>query len=139
MKYLIGVLLIIPLKCNLCGNNHIILKETKLYLSVMQLDASKKCSKAFYLRENSFLALFLNTNSTSIICIIKIWLIEKKKGNEIYKKLQNDYASIKISKKYGIYYTINAYIQPINSMMYIFKKIYLNIINLATSGWKKIF
>ena len=77
--YLINKIFIIPILCSLCENKHVYLNDNEsinnLYLARC---SNPKCRKIYYLRGNSILGKFSRTKASTLLYIIKLWIIEKK-------------------------------------------------------------
>lgn len=57
----------------------------------------KQMQKNFFLKENTFFALFPNTPVSLIINILRIWLLDDKNGAEIFKVIKDKYPHTSIS------------------------------------------
>ena len=66
-KFIIGFLVIIPINCDLCGNQHITLNEHNTLSNPYTGRCTNKiCRKAYFLRDKTFLGLFPKTNTSTI-------------------------------------------------------------------------
>ena len=79
LKFIIKQLIIIRVICTNCNNINISLTENNTLANPYIGRCSfYKCQKIYYLKNNSFLHLFPKTNVSTVLYILKLWLIEKK-------------------------------------------------------------
>ena len=79
-KYVIPKLIVIPHICQLCGNNNVTVNEyNSLANPYVERCTYNKCRKIYYRKKNkTFFNYFQKQTVSTILYIIKIWLLEKK-------------------------------------------------------------
>lgn len=62
--------------------------------------SSNKCRKIVFLKENTFFSLFTNTPVSIILNILKLCLLDKKNGKEIYNSILQKYPNFSIIQQH---------------------------------------
>ena len=97
---IINKLIFLPIICSLYRYTHInINNNNTLSNPYIGRCNNNKCRRIYYSREKTFFSLFPKTNISTILYIIKILLLEKKNGNDIYNHIKNETENIIISKQ----------------------------------------
>ena len=79
VSYILKIFIIIPSFCKICGNNTInITDHNTLANPLIGRCTRNSCRKIYYLREQTFLSFFPKTIASTIMYIIKLWILEKK-------------------------------------------------------------
>ena len=97
--FIINKLIFLPIIFSLCRYTRINIKNNNtLSNPCIARCNNNKCRRIYYLREKTFFLLFPKINITTILYIMKIWLLEKKNTNDIYNHIKNETENIVTSK-----------------------------------------
>ena len=81
ISHILYKIIIIPIVCKLCGNNNVCITEYNTLANPYVGRCSyNKCRKIHFLKAKTFLDLFPKQSASTIMYILKLWLIEKKMG-----------------------------------------------------------
>jgi len=99
-KFVLKIIILLPSFCNLCNNKSInIYDNNSIYNPYIGKCTNAKCRKMFYLRQGTILGLYPKTPVSTILYIIKMFILEKKNTNEIYMKIKGAHPNMNISKE----------------------------------------
>ena len=88
----------IPTKYKLCCNTNVYLTEQdSLGNTFISRCSYFKCRKKHFLKEFTIFDAFPQTMASTILYILKLWIIESKNGAEIHSKIINDFPNFTIS------------------------------------------
>lgn len=98
LEYFIKIFVMVPSICYLCGNTKItVYQNNSLANPFIGRCTNCHCRKYYYLRDKTFFSLFPKTIVSTILYIMKLWILEKKNAVEIYHKIKIEAPNLNLS------------------------------------------